>query len=122
MRDALSSTPFSCSTDFPRILRPAMPAPTTAASRDPYKKLSDEEVRLARLWYKEDGMSPAEIAELLRRDKSTMTRLLVMEKERKPQGRPAMRGHPWAPAEPRAHEWVPQLLHSYVMPSPNTCS
>ena len=38
-----------------------------AARRDPYKKLSDEEIRLARLWYKEDGIEPAEIAELLRR-------------------------------------------------------
>ena len=61
-----------------------------AVRRDPYKKLSDEEVRLAQLWYKEDGMDPSEIAELLRRDKSTMTRLLVMEKERKPLGRPVI--------------------------------
>ena len=73
-----------------RLLRAAMPAPMKAARRDPYKKMSDEEVRLARLWYKEDGMDPAEIAELLRRDKSTMTRLLVMGKERKPEGRPAI--------------------------------
>ena len=50
-----------------------------AARRDPYKKLSDEEVRLAKLWYDEDDMEPSEIAALLRRDKSTMTRLLVMD-------------------------------------------
>ena len=60
-----------------------MPAPMKAARRDPYKKMSDEEVRLARLWYKEDEVDPSEVAELLRRDKSTMARLLVMEKERK---------------------------------------
>ena len=67
-----------------------MPAPAKAARRDPYKKTSDKEVRLERLWYKEDGMDQVEIAELLRRDKSTMTRLLVMGKKRKPQGRPAI--------------------------------
>ena len=56
-----------------------MPAPMKVARRDPYRKLSDEEIRLARLWHKEDGMEPSEIAGLLRRDKSTMTRLLVMK-------------------------------------------
>ena len=58
------------------------------ARRDPYKKLTDEEIRLAKLWFDEDDMEPSEIAALLRRDKSTMTRLLVMEKERKKEGRP----------------------------------
>ena len=47
---------------------------------DPYKKLSTEEIRLAKMWYDEDGMGPSEIAELLRRDKSSMTRPLVMQK------------------------------------------
>ncbi len=61
-----------------------------AARRDPYKKLSDEEMRLAKLWFDEDDMEPSEIAALLRRDKSTMTRLLVMEKERKKEGRPVI--------------------------------
>ena len=56
--------------------------------RDPYKKLSPEEIRLATMWHEEDGMDPSEIAGLLRRDKSTMTRLLVMRKERKKAGRP----------------------------------
>ena len=50
-----------------------------ASARAPYKKLSSEEIRLARMWYTEDGMSADEIAGLLRRDRSTMTRLLVME-------------------------------------------
>ena len=45
---------------------------------DPYKTLSAEEVRLATMWYKEDNMEPSEVASLLRRDKSTMARLLVM--------------------------------------------
>lgn len=53
-----------------------------AACRDPYKKLSDEEMRLAKMWFTEDEMSPSEIADLLRRDRSTMTRLLVQQKER----------------------------------------
>ena len=35
-------------------------------------------------------MEPSEVAALLRRDKSTMTRLLVMEKERKKEGRPTI--------------------------------
>ena len=42
-----------------------MPAPMKAARRDPYKKLSDEEVHVARLWYKEDGMDLVEVAEPL---------------------------------------------------------
>ena len=32
------------------------------------------------VWYEEDGMDPSEITELLRRDKSSMTRLLVAQK------------------------------------------
>ena len=55
--------------------------------RDPYTKLSADEVRLAKLWHAEDGMSPLEIAALLRRDKSTMIRLLVLQAERVTQGR-----------------------------------
>ncbi len=47
---------------------------------DPYKTLSAEEVRFATMWYKEDNMEPSEVASLLRRDKSTMARLLVMQK------------------------------------------
>ena len=46
--------------------------------RDPHNKLSAEEIRLAKTRFADGGMRPCEIAELLRRDKSTMTRLLVM--------------------------------------------
>jgi hypothetical protein len=90
MRNAFFERPFSSSIGSPRFLRAAMPAPAKAPRRDPYKKMSDKEVRLARLWYKEDGMDSVEIAELLRRNKSTVTRLPVVGKERKAQGRPAM--------------------------------
>ncbi len=55
-----------------------------AARRDPCKKLSDEEIRLAKLWFDEDDMEPSEIAALLRRDKSTMTRLLRRDKSTMP--------------------------------------
>ena len=41
--------------------------------------MSSEEMRLARLWYEEDDLSPAEIARRLRRNKSTLTRLLVKD-------------------------------------------
>ena len=58
------------------------------SARDPYRKLSSEEIRLAKLWHEEDGMEPSEIASLLRRDKSTMTRLLVKKQVRKKGGRP----------------------------------
>ena len=50
--------------------------------------MSSEEVRLAKMWYDQDGMAPSTIAALLHRDKSTLTRLLVMERERKQDGRP----------------------------------
>ena len=56
--------------------RAPAPAPMKVARRDPYKKLSDQEIRLAKLWFDEDDMEPSEIAALLRRDKSTMTCLL----------------------------------------------
>ena len=53
-----------------------------------WSKLSSEEIRLAKMWYHEDGYSPLEIAELLHRDKSTLTRLLCLEVMRKQDGRP----------------------------------
>ena len=56
-------------------------AKTKVPVRDPYRKLTDDEIRLARLCHDEDGMEPSEVAALLRRDKSTMTRLLVMQKD-----------------------------------------
>ena len=58
------------------------------APRDPYRKLTDEEIRLARMWFSGGGMDASEIGGLLRRDKSTLTRLLVMNNERKKEGRP----------------------------------
>ena len=58
--------------------------------RNPYQKLSKDEIRLAKMWHEEDGMAPSEIAQLLRRDKSTMTRLLVQRTERKKDGRPKL--------------------------------
>ena len=67
-------------------------APMKAARRDPFKHLSSDEMRLAKLWYTEDDMEPSEIAALLRRAKSTMTRLLVMQKERQTRGRPPLVG------------------------------
>ena len=67
-----------------------VPASVKLANRDPYRKLSSEEVRFAKLWYAENGLEPSEIVALLRRDKSTMTRPLVMEKERNTDGRPAI--------------------------------
>ena len=97
LRPCCESTVFPCSTCVctvlhgVRLVRPCPPSLTKmprgrpmkrgrrpASARAPYKKLSSEEMRLARMWYTEDGMSADEIAGLLRRDRSTMTRLLVM--------------------------------------------
>ena len=50
--------------------------------------MSDVEIRLARMWYNEDGKAPSEIAKLLRRYKSTITRHVVKEVEKQKQGRP----------------------------------
>ena len=38
-----------------------------------WKKVSAEELRLMRMWYKEDGKAPAEIARLLHRDKGAIS-------------------------------------------------
>ena len=53
---------------------PCPTAPVSHATSHPYQKLSKDEIRLAKMWHEEDGMAPSEIAQLLRRDKSTMTR------------------------------------------------
>ena len=53
-----------------------------------WTKLSSEELRLAKKWYFDDKKKPAEIADLLGRDKSTLTRALVKQVPRKKQGRP----------------------------------
>ena len=44
-------------------------------------------LRLAQMWYKEDGKQPSEIAALLHRNKSTITRRLVKKLPLKKQGR-----------------------------------
>ena len=44
-----------------------------------FKKISSEEVRLIQMWHKEDGMAPSKIAELLHRNKSTITRHLFQK-------------------------------------------
>ena len=53
-----------------------------------WTKVSPEEQRLAKKWYWEQQKNPREIADLLDRDKSTITRLLVKQVHRKKQGRP----------------------------------
>ena len=40
------------------------------------------------MWHDEDGAPPSEIAKLLRRDKSTLTRLLCNPQVRTPERRP----------------------------------
>ena len=52
--------------------------------------MSADERRLALLWHTEDGMSPKEIAALLRRDKSTLTRLLVKKHVGPGRGKPRL--------------------------------
>ena len=52
-----------------------------------WTKLTSEEIRLATKWW-EEQLEPSEIAERLGRDKSTITRLLVAQVERRKQGRP----------------------------------
>lgn len=52
-----------------------------------WKKMSQDEIRLAREWYLKDSTAPLDIAKRLKRDKSTITRLLVKRVPRKAQGR-----------------------------------
>ena len=53
-----------------------------------WKKLSVHEIHLAKRWYNQDHVAPSVIAARLGRDKSVMTRLLVLRAGRKQQGRP----------------------------------
>ena len=39
-----------------------------------FNRMSSEELRLAKLWYDENGKTPLEVSHLLRRDISTITR------------------------------------------------
>ena len=81
---------------------------------DGWKKLSAEEQRLAKKWYSEDNMKPCEIARLLRRDKSTLTRLLVKQVERKKQGRPRVLSNADIDfLERRLHELIVKSMGKY---------
>ena len=53
-----------------------------------WKKLTSDEVRLAKLWYSEDRLHPSEIAARLKRDKSAITRLLAKVASQPKQGAP----------------------------------
>ena len=55
-----------------------------------FTKMSAEELRLAKVCYEEDDMTPTEITEHLRRDKSTTARHLVKGLIRTRDGRPRM--------------------------------
>ena len=50
--------------------------------------MSSEELRLAKLWYDEDGKAPLEIPQLLRRDKSTIMRHVVNRTHQRRDGCP----------------------------------
>ena len=66
------------------VKRQAMKARTAPG----WKKLSGEEIRLAKKWYADESLTPNTIAERLGRDKSTLTRPLVKQALRQRQGRP----------------------------------
>ena len=53
-----------------------------------FAKMSDEEVRLAKMWHAEDERSTGEIAHLLRRDRSTISRHVMKDHVKQKQGRP----------------------------------
>lgn len=55
-----------------------------------WKKMSAEEIRLAKMWAHEDGMQPSQIAKLLRRNKSTITRLVCKKRAILKQGAPTI--------------------------------
>lgn len=71
-----------------------------------WSKLSPDEIRLAESWYSE-GKRPSEIAELLGRDKSALTRLLCLQRARLPQGRPPLLQKPQVDLlQRRLHELI----------------
>ena len=51
----------------------------TIGKTQEWKKMSKEEIRLMTMWYKEDDKAPSEIAALLHRSKSSVTRHLWMK-------------------------------------------
>ena len=44
--------------------------------------MSEDEIRLAKKWYEKDKLKASEIAERLGRNKSALTRLLVLQSPR----------------------------------------
>ncbi len=109
-------TPFLVVMPRPGVHKKHLKAKPPAGQRDPYNTLSDEEVRLARLWLKEDDMEPSEIAALLRRDKSTMTRLLVMEKDAVRGARLALETLCPLIAPPGRPRWRPSCVREHWLP------
>lgn len=71
----------------PRRCHPAAMGKISNDAQPP--RMSDEEKRLARKWYKE-GKPRAEIAELLSRDLSNICKLLKMKSKPNPVGRPKL--------------------------------
>jgi hypothetical protein len=54
--------------------------PRNSAMKKQWKKMSVEEVRLARAWYENDNFKPSKIAGLLGRAKSTQQRVATSRK------------------------------------------
>ena len=79
-----------------------------------WTKLSSEELRLAKKWYFDENMKPADIAGLLGRDKSTLTRILVKQAPRKKQGRPRVLSEADIDfLERRLHELIVKSMGKY---------
>ena len=53
-----------------------------------WTQMTNVEIRLAKTWYNDEKLPPSQIAKRLGRNKSSLTRLLVKQTKRKPQGRP----------------------------------
>lgn len=62
-------------------------SPSRSMGGATWRKMSPEEIRLAKRWYDDDGIQPSAIADRLGRSKSALTRLLVKQVPRKKQGR-----------------------------------
>ena len=65
----------------------ATPMKATIGKTQEWKKMSKEEIRLMTMWYKEDDKAPSEIAALLHRSKSSVTRHLFVKTAPATQGR-----------------------------------
>ena len=51
-------------------------------------KMSSVEMQMAFLWFSEDAKQPEEFVSFLNRGKRTLTRIVVTQREREPDGRP----------------------------------